>query len=101
MIEETSQAMTYEEREHLKTCRFGDQAHEVIRLIAHWHRQSKKVAFSLYASNWAEAEKRRNVSMLRAAWPFSGKRMIKDNCSDWDSYSGKPQQPTFTAGLRS
>lgn len=77
------QEMTYDEREHLKRIDFEDQAHEVIKMICHWHRQSRPVPFSLYAANWAAAEKRRDVSKLREAWPQSGPRKIADNCSDW------------------
>lgn len=77
------QEMTYEEREHLKFFDFADQAGEVIRMIAHWHRQREPVPFAEYAANWAAAERRRDVSLLREAWPHTGKRMILDNCSDW------------------
>lgn len=83
IVNETMQSMTYEEREHLKHTNFGDQSEEVIRMIAHWHRQRKPVPFSDYAANWAAAEMRRDVSKLRTAWPLRGERRILDNCSDW------------------
>lgn len=82
------QEMTPAEREHLKSriLTFGEQANEVIMMIAHWHRQSRPIPFSDYAANWAAAEMRRDVSKLRAAWPLHGERMIADNCSDWGYY---------------
>ena len=77
------QEMTYKEREHLKAFDFGEQAADVVVMIAHWHRQERPVKFSDYAANWARAEKRRDVSKLREAWPHAGIIMIRDNHSDW------------------
>lgn len=80
-------AMTYQEREDLK--RFaanGNCLHETITMITHWMRQNEAVPFSVYASNWAAAENRRDVSAMRAHWPLRGPRRIADNCSDWNSY---------------
>ena len=90
--------MTYTEREHLKHFDFGDQAGEVLVMIAHWHRQSKAIPFSLYAANWAAAETRRDVSRLRAAWPLQGPRMIGDNYSDWNSYNQPGYKTSGSAG---
>lgn len=79
------QEMTYAEREQLKHFDFGDQAGEVLIMIAHWHRQPVRIKFTDYASNWAAAQTRRKVSRLREAWPLAGERMISDDCSDWNS----------------
>ena len=77
------QEMTYLERENLKFLKFGDQAAHVITMVAHWHRQPRPVPFSDYAANWAAAQTVKDVSRLREAWPHTGKRMILDDCSDW------------------
>lgn len=87
------QEMKYHEREYLKWHRCGDQAHEVVMMIAHWHRQPKAVPFTDYAANWAAAETRRDVSKLREAWPLTGPRKIADNCTDWNSFGDPGYDP--------
>jgi len=86
------QAMSHQEREHLKHSigYFDGQEKEVITMIAHWMRQPIKIEFSLYAANWAAAQKRKDVSRLQKVWPLETKRMIADNCSDWGSFSTIP-----------
>jgi hypothetical protein len=91
------QHMTFHEREHLKRFDPGDQAREVLTMIAHWHRQPVMVPFSDYAANWAAARKDADVSRLKAWWPLRGPRKIADNCSGWDSY-GEPGHGSGTGG---
>ncbi|MBB5320440.1 hypothetical protein [Marinobacter oulmenensis] len=80
--------MTYQEREELKRfAAYGQCLHETVTMIAHWMRQDKPVPFSDYASNWAAAEQRKDVSAMREQWPLKGPRRIADNCSDWDSFN--------------
>ena len=82
--------MTYQEREDLKIfAASGKCLNETIAMIAHWMRQADPVPFSDYASNWAAAENRVDVSAMREQWPLRGPRRIADNCSDWNSY-GEP-----------
>ena len=76
-MKETPQVMTYEEREHLKrhSYDFGDQASEVLIMIAQWMAQVKPVSFTEYASQWADANgKSQEVSKLREAWPLERTR---------------------------
>ncbi|MEN9842498.1 MAG: hypothetical protein RLZZ612_327 [Pseudomonadota bacterium] len=83
---EQPQVMTYQEREQLK--RFaskGENLKEAIVMIAHWMRQTTKISFSEYASNWAVAH---NIDLMKKEWPLTGKRKIADNYSDWDSFKG-------------
>ena len=83
------EVITYEEREKLKyIASRGFCLAECLTMIAHFARQTERIEFSLYASNWIEAEKRKDLSALKEFFPFSGKRRIADNCSDWDSFSG-------------
>lgn len=81
------QHMDHHEREELKHEDFGDQAGEVLTMIAHWHRQRERIPFAEYASNWAAAQTRRDVSKLREVWPLTGERMIKDDYTDWGSFN--------------
>lgn len=77
------QEMTYAEREHLKHSLGtldGEHAH-VITMIAHWHRQRKRVPFSRYAAHWSAAQ---GKPKMQDVWPLCEPRRIKDNHSDWN-----------------
>jgi len=87
-MNETSQQMTYEEREKLKE--FGHHHEDprllgrVVVMIAHWMRQEQRVPFSDYASDWMVANgPLENAPFLRM-FPHSGTRHIQDRCSDWN-----------------
>ena len=91
LIEDTPQAMTYQEREDLKILasdlaqtKDADSLRDLLVMIAHWMRQVPEIPFSIYASNWIHAD--RDVTQkLKDAFPLKGKRMIGDKCSDWNS----------------
>ena len=79
-------SMTYAERENLK--RFAERGEclaDALVMIAHWMRQSQDVTFTGYASNWAEANRARDIEAIRAQWPLTGSRFIADDRSDWGS----------------
>lgn len=81
---DTSQAMTYDEREALKAfARNNKNLQETIIMIAHWMRQDTKINFSNYAANWAAGHQETDVKAMLEEWPLKGKRHIKDGGSDW------------------
>lgn len=83
-VTDTSHAMTYAEREALKTfARNNENLEETIIMIAHWMRQDLDIGFSNYAANWAIGHRETNVKAMLRQWPLKGERHIKDGGSDW------------------
>ena len=79
--------MTMDEREKLKNfARRGVNCEQTVIMISHWMR-NKHVGFYDYTSNWVAAQTDDEISAMRQEWPLIGPRMIKDQGSDWNSYS--------------
>ena len=76
------QEMTYEEREHLKSSikLLGDDAGEALRMIAHWHRQDKPVAFRRYAAHWSNVN---GTPTMKLVWPLSEAPRLEPRVTYW------------------
>ncbi len=89
MNTETSQKMTYQEREALKG--FTDKRQSLqmtLRMIAHWMRQPAEIGFTEYATHWTAAQAgrddgNRSTAAMAEQWPLREEMKIIPGGSDY------------------
>ncbi|PHM23355.1 hypothetical protein [Xenorhabdus ehlersii] len=91
----TGQKMMSQERERLKSfardCESNNDIETLSKtliMMAHWFRQGSTIAFTEYASQWAEAQKNRtdgnaSTEAMQNEWQLTGRRCIEDGGSDY------------------
>lgn len=95
MITESSQKMTYQERESLKTftdrCALQGDTQSLqmtLRMLTHWMRQASQIEFTEYATHWTAAQAQRDdgnhsTGAMAYQWPLRSELKIKLGYSEY------------------
>lgn len=95
MSTESSQKMTYQERESLKTftdrCALQSDTQSLqmtLRMLAHWMRQPSETGFTDYAAHWTAAQAGRDdgnhsTGAMAYQWPLRSGLKIKQGYSEY------------------